>query len=80
MSNDPSAVTTGQLREALCALGIEPDLDQLKTIIIEPGVITVVRKRLNENGKNFIVSYDRLATETTEIRLLAEAEGEVAAK
>jgi hypothetical protein len=74
MSNDPSTITHRQLREALSVMGVDPDLDTLKSITIEPGVITAVRKRVNAEGKNFAVSYDRLATETTEIRLHAENE------
>lgn len=74
MANDPTHVTSDQLREAMTALGIEPDLKQLRTITIEPGLITVVRTRVTEDGKNFVVSYDRLATETSEIRLLGDRE------
>jgi hypothetical protein len=63
MSTDAHKVTLDQLREALTVMGIDSDTKTLQTVFIEPGKITVVRKRLNESGHNYVVGYQDVATE-----------------
>jgi len=72
VSKDAHRVTLDQLREALTVMGLDPDIRTLKTVFIEPGMITVVRKRQNEEGRDYIVGYADVATETVTIAVVGK--------
>lgn len=68
MSNDATRISLTQIRQVLEILGIEPDTRKLRTIFIEPGRVTVVRKRSDENGRDIVIeSHNEVATETITI-------------
>lgn len=71
MANDPHRITLDQLRDLLAGLGIEPDVMTLRTIFIEPGKVTVVRMRLDENGNSYVLpEQNEVATETVTIAVV----------
>jgi hypothetical protein len=72
MSNYPAKITFVQLREAMTALGLKPDTKNLRSITVEPGVVTVVRNRVDDMGRNFVVAYERTGTEVVEIAVVSE--------
>lgn len=72
MSNDAHRVTQAQLREAFTVLGLDPDLSTLRELWIEPGVITLERARLNEDGRQYAVGSADLATETITIAVVGK--------
>jgi len=73
MSNDPLKVHLDQVLEFLTSIGLDPvDANELKSVHIDPGVITVTRNRLNERARPFVVGEppdDRVATEVTTIAI-----------
>jgi hypothetical protein len=70
--NEPDRVTLDQLREALTVLGIDSDTKSLREIRVEPGQITVVRHRRNDEGRIFTVAYNDVATVTTTIAVVGK--------
>lgn len=72
MSKDAHRITLAQIREAFTVLGLDPDLSTLRELRMEPGRITLERARLNEDGKQYVVGYADLATETVTIAVVNE--------
>ena len=72
MYKDAHRVTHAQLREALTVMGLDPDITHLRDLRIEPGVITVERMRLDEDGKSYAVGYADVSTEVITIAVVAK--------
>jgi hypothetical protein len=71
VSSDAHRITLDQIRDLLTGLGIEPDTNRLMTVFIEPGKVTVVRKRQDENGRYvLLLDHNEVATETTTIAVV----------
>lgn len=68
MSKDPHVITLDRVAELLVGLGLDPDMDTLKAVHIEPHGITVRRARVDEQGRQYVVG-DEVATETVTIRI-----------
>lgn len=73
MSNEPHTISLDQVLELVRGLGIEPDRQTLKSLHIEGCKVEVVRYRLNEDGRQYLVGPNELATETITIRMGASA-------
>ncbi len=65
MAKDAHSITLGQVRDLLTGLGIEPDVENITRVTMEPGKVTVVRNRLRD-GKPYIAG-GTLATESVTI-------------
>lgn len=64
-SNDPARVKLDDVKAALRGLGIETETDErIVSVTIEHGRITVVRQRVDDDGK-FIAAGDKIADTTT---------------
>lgn len=69
MSNDPLSIHLDKLAELLRGFGLDPvDVNTLQAVNIEPHGITVVRQRLDERGRAYVVG-NEIATETVTIRI-----------
>jgi hypothetical protein len=72
ISNDAITVTLDQVRSLLGDLGVEPDTSDLRSVHIDPGVITVTRFRKNEEGRMVVLpGTSDVATVTTTIAVVA---------
>lgn len=70
-SNDPSTVQLDDVKAALGWLGIETEVpERIAKVTIEYGRITVVRERVNDDGRKIAAGDSRIATVTTEIGVL----------
>lgn len=69
MSTDPHTITFDQVRDLVAGLGLGRDIENLRSVLIDPHGITVVRLRRNEAGRVYIVG-DDVATETVTIKLV----------
>jgi hypothetical protein len=69
--SDPMNIKLEQLRAAYDALGLDPNrFDQTQSFLVEPGVVTVVRVRVDEAGQNIVLpGRSALATETVQVSL-----------
>jgi hypothetical protein len=72
VSKDAYRVTLDQVREAFKILGFDPDLSTLRELRMEPGQITIERARLNEEGRQFVVGYHDVATETVTVAVVGK--------
>lgn len=72
MSNEPHVIAYEKLVELIVelivGLGIDPDMDALQSVSINTDGVTVVRVRLNEQGRVYVVG-NEFATETVTIRI-----------
>lgn len=77
---DPTTVTIAQVRDALAVLGIVDDFDLVVSVTINSRKISVVRQRLNENGRPFLAGDDEVAINavTIGVRRPAVADSEPA--
>lgn len=67
-TGDPMNVTAVQLRAAYDALGLDPDrFDQTVSFTAEPGKLTVIRMRVDQDGAAAVAGIDEVATETITI-------------
>jgi hypothetical protein len=68
---DAIRIPLDKVRELLAGLGVEPDTSNLKSVHIDPGVITVTRFRRDEDGYMVVCpGTDQVATETTTIAVV----------
>lgn len=73
MSNDPHRISLAKLADLLVGLGLDADVKRLKSVSIESGKVTVVRMRLNENGRTYVLpGRNEVATETVTIAVVQE--------
>lgn len=71
-SNDPSTVQLDDVKAALRGLGIETECaERVVSVKIEYGRITVVRERVNDEGRTFAAGLDKKANVTTEIGVVS---------
>lgn len=71
MIKDALEITLGQLADLLKGLGVEPDLENLSMVRVEPGRVTVVRYRRDDAGNmHLIPGTNDVATETVTIALV----------
>lgn len=70
MSNDPLTIPLDRVVELLRGLGVEPaDPRHLKSVLVRPGAVEVVRYRTDDGGKHYLAG-DYTATETIVIAIL----------
>jgi hypothetical protein len=69
MSNDPTRVKLSTVVEFLRGIGLDPvDIRNLRSVHFDPGMVTVIRQRRDENGHFIVVGEGddaQVATETT---------------
>lgn len=71
--SDPETVTLDQIRQALFAMGVEPDISNVRTIHVDPEWLTITRFDLNEHGKPFVApSGDEMALVKSKIRVVGQ--------
>lgn len=69
MENDPIRVPLVRVVEFLRDIGLDPvDVDDLRSVHFDPGVLTVTRYRRDELGR-LVCSDNEVLTETTTIRV-----------
>ncbi|MEV4521479.1 hypothetical protein AB0J77_14720 [Micromonospora tulbaghiae] len=74
MSNDPHRVPLSKVLAFLRDIGIDPlDVNTLKSVTFSGEGVEVVRHRLNEDGRLYLVGRGEVATETVTLRLDGEA-------
>lgn len=72
MSNEPHVIRHEKVVELLVGLGVDPNMDTLSSVLVEPGVVTVTRLREVRSGVGYIVGQEpneRPATEIVTIRV-----------
>ena len=68
MSNDPHSVPHSKVLDFLRDIGLDPfDPGDIRSVHFDPGIVTVVRYRRNESGRQYIAG-GSVATETTVLR------------
>ncbi len=68
---DPESITLEQVRAAVEALGIDPDLRHVREIRIEPRDVTITRYQTTESGAHRIIpGTPTMLTETSVIRMV----------
>lgn len=68
MSNDAHCITLTQLGEFLTQLGLDWTPNEIRSIAIEPGKVTVVRTRYDEDGRTRVLpGHDEPASEIVTI-------------
>lgn len=79
MSNDPSKIPLSKLEAFFRDLGLDPlDLSTLRSVHFDPGVVTVVRWRVNEHGQKYVVGEPpELASETVTLEVWNDRRGGV---
>ncbi len=69
MSNDPLRVSLIRVAEFLREVGLDPvDVKDIASVHFDPGCLTVVRHRRDENGR-MLVAGDDVTSETVTIRI-----------
>lgn len=68
MSNEPLTIAYDKLTDLLVGLGIDSDMKTLRSLHVDPQMVTVVRYRTDENGR-MRVAGDEVLTETVTIRI-----------